>query len=133
MKICIVKKEPGRQAEIAYIDNGLEGMQSVVKIGSFDMIEHIPDDSLPAGMDLWANEEGKYAVDEQGHYAEPNVKIFRGQDFVMGPVFICCVDDEGESIGIPIERTHEAINWLESHRVSIIEAATARAFAAQFR
>lgn len=132
MKIVVVVQEPGKQAEIRAIDNDLDGMSAVIKHGTYDMIEHVSDG--PEGMDLWANEEGKYAQDEQGNYLPANIWIFGGADFVMGTVFVAASDDEGETIGLTNEQCTAAINWLASRRLQPQAAKAAEdAVASYFR
>jgi hypothetical protein len=142
--ITIVVKEPGKRAEARQIEHGLDAMQSVIAIGSFTMLEHV-DDGPDGAIDLWANEEGKYAsemvtkdlgdgvtsVTQQ--YAEANIKLWDGRDFLMGPCFMAGNDDEGETISLTSAQVDTAKSWLDSRSVSIIDAARARAFAEQFR
>jgi hypothetical protein len=130
MMITVVVKEPSKPAETREIDNGLEGMQAVVRHGTYEMIELVPDG--PDDLDLWANEEGKYATDENGNKCEANLRLWDGQDFLMGTAFMAATDDEGEAIGLTSEQQQRAIAWLNGHAVSIMQAATARAFADQF-
>lgn len=127
----VVVKEPGKAPETREIDGDLDSMQAVIAHGRYSMIEHVQDG--PPGLDLWANEEGKYAQNEKGEYLEANLSIFGGQDYVMGTVFVAKVDDEGESLGLEPMEIDIATEWLKQNAVGIIGAARARAFAAQFR
>lgn len=126
----VVVKHPGMAPEIREIGNDLDSMQAVIAHGDFSMIELVA--GGPEGLDLWANEEGKYAS-KGGEYLAPNVEIFDGRDYVMGTVFIAASDDEGEAIGLDPHQTARAIAWLNEHAVTAVGAMRAELLAAQFR
>ena len=126
----IVVKEPGLAPEVREIEKSLDAMQEVVAHGDFRMLEVVADG--PPGLDLWANEEGKYAS-HNGEYLMPNLSIFGGRDYVMGTVFVTALDENGNTVSLTAQQTAQAIAWLNEHAVTAAGALRAEMFAAQFR
>jgi len=138
----IVVKEPGLAPEVREIEKSLDAMQEVVAHGDFRMLEVVADG--PPGLDLWANEEGKYAAKmvradtpdgpiEVPFYCEANLSIFGGQDYVMGTVFVAASTSDGDSRSLEDAEVDIATEWLKQHSVGIIAAARARAMAEAYR
>lgn len=132
MNIRIVVKEPMKAPECREIEyNDYQDLAKIIAIGNYNLLEAVGD--CPPGLDLYANEEGKYASDVDGHYPEANLSIFGGQDYVMGTVFVSAADSEGETRSLEDAEVDIATEWLKQHAVSIIGAARARAMADMYR
>ena len=93
----VIVKEPGKTSEYREIDNTLEAMQEIV--GGY--IECV---FLEGGAVMVCNEEGKL-MGMQMNFP------FRG-DIIVGTVFVCGTDDEGDFTDVPItlEEWEEIIN-----------------------
>lgn len=135
----VVVKEPFKAPEVRIIEHrSYKDLATLIAIGDFDTFERVPDG--PDGLDLWANEEGKYASVTRKvgdkyiqEYAEANLSIFGGGDYIMGPAFIAATDDKGNTTSLDDNEVEQAISWLKKNSVSIIGAARARAIAEQYR
>ena len=138
----IVVKEPGRAPEVREIEKSLDAMQQVVAHGDFRMLEVVQDG--PPGLDLWANEEGKYAAktvtiqtpdgpQQVTIFCEANLSIFGGQDYVMGTVFVAASTSDSDGRSLEDMEVEIAKSWLSQHAVGIIAAARARALAEAYR
>jgi hypothetical protein len=130
----IVVKEPGKAPEVREIEHGLDAMQAIVAHGDHRMIELIPDG--PPGLDLWANEEAKYAralVNDEWQYLIANLSIFDGQDYVMGTVLVTASTNMGETRGLEDAEVDIAVEWLKQHAVGILDAFRAEAMAELYR
>jgi len=129
-KIRVVRRHPGAAPEIIWTEDDLDSLQALVAHGQFDMLEVVADG--PDGLDLWANEEGKYAS-HNGEFLMPNLSIFDGRDYVMGTVFVAASDEEGNTVSLTAQQTAQAIAWLNEHAVNAAGALRAEMLAAQFR
>lgn len=130
--LVILVKHPGTPPELHTIDHTLTAMQAVIAHGEYHMIELVRDG--PPGLDLWANEEGKYAQNDAGDYLEPNISIFDDQDYVMGTVFIARSSEDGETESLGPEDIRSAEAWLDAHTIfTDAERTTANAIAGLYR
>lgn len=136
----IVVKEPGREPEARDIEHSLDVLQGLVTFGNYRMLELIADH--PPGLDLFANEEGKYAsrlvpmTDEDVtviEYPLPNLSLWDGRDYVLGTVFVSAADDEGEARTLTQAEVDLAIAWLKEHAVDAAGSARAVLMADRFR
>jgi hypothetical protein len=105
----IVYKEAGKRPEIREVPIlNLEPMQKMVG-GHIEMIY------FPVGdkeYDMFLNEEGKL----EG--LDPNLQFPR--DTVVGNIFLCTADDEGQSIGITQEEAEAIVKELEKFHITHI-------------
>lgn len=128
--IRVVRKRPGEEPEEITTEDDLDSLSALIAHGQFEMLEVVPDS--PPGLDLWANEEGKYASYE-GEFLAPNLEIFDGRDYVMGTVFVAGSTDDGDTRSLTKDEVWGAIDWLNEHAVTDVGAMRAELLAAQFR
>jgi hypothetical protein len=122
--LTVVVKEPDKEPEVREIDyHDYHDLAKLIAIGEYEMLELVGDG--PPGLDLWANEEGKYAsYTENGEtrHAAANLQIFEGPqyyrlDYVMGTVFVAASTSDGETRGLEPMEVDIATEWLKQHAV----------------
>ena len=93
----VIVKEPNRRSEYREIDDTLEAMQEIV--GGYIECVFLGEDTV-----MVCNEEGKL-MGMQMNFP------FRG-DSIVGTIFVCGTDDEGDFTDVPItlEEWEEIIN-----------------------
>ena len=99
----VVVKKPGKDPEVQWIDNSLEAMQKIVE-GSIELVG-----VFQYPISLFCNEEGKLME------LRPNIKI--GSDIIVGTLFVCSTDDEGDSISLTEQQAGMVINQLKLRAV----------------
>lgn len=105
MMITVVVKHPGEKPKLIEIDNGLDAMQALVG----GLIQYVYFDDIGLGIDMVCNEEGKLIG--------LDYNFIWNKDIVVGTVFFCAADNEGNSISI----TKEQIRYLTEIFETVIE------------
>lgn len=109
--MLVVFRAPGEQPVCMEVAASLEAHQKLVG-GLLERVPFGPDGEF----DLWCNEEGLL----EG--LEPNL-YFAPDQIIVGPIFICRGDDEGNSVGLTETEANLVMAMLKPHLLPHRQAA----------
>lgn len=105
-------------AEIAYIDNGLDAAQKIVG-GYIQAVTPHADTGFGAWL-AWVNEDGKPMGLPRNHVADELLTRFGWQgvqagDFIVGDIVIVGDSDDGDTVDVPDEALQATLAFFREH------------------